>query len=67
MKTFWTYFLIFLVLTIITQSFLYFSGGELYAFDFKKALLQLAFSFFTALIVSYILRKPKNDYNNKAN
>lgn len=67
MKTFWTYFLIFLTLTLLTQIFLYFSGGELYVFDYKYALLQLSVIFLTALITSYILRKRKNEYNKKAN
>lgn len=66
MKTFWTYFLIFLVLALVTQTFLYFLGGKLYVFQPKYALLELFVIFLTALITSYILRKPKNNYNKKA-
>jgi len=67
MKIFWTYFCIFLVITILTQLFLFYSGDELYTLDIKMVLLQLTIIFFTALIVSYMLRKPKNIYAKKTN
>lgn len=67
MKTFWIYFSIFLVLSFITQVFLYFSGDELYQLDIKHAILQLAIITLTAFLTSMILRKRKNDYNEKAN
>lgn len=67
MRTFWTYFFIFLTLATVTQFFMYFSGGELYQLNIKHILLELSIIVIIALLISYILRKPKNEYNKKAN
>lgn len=67
MKTFWTYFIIFFVLNILTQVFIAYSSTDIYTFKLEAILLQIATIFAIALLVSYILRKPKNDYNKKAN
>lgn len=64
MRTFWTYFSIFMVLTIMTQAFLYIYA-EQYVFDWVKSIGYLALITVIALIVSFMFRKPKNPYNEK--
>jgi len=67
MKTFWIYLFIFLSLLGATQLFLYFSSNEAYTVDYKQLLIHLVIIVISALIVSYMLRKRKNEYNEKAN
>ena len=67
MKTFWIYLLIFLILLVATQAFLYFSTGDKYNFDYEQLIIHIIIMFISALIVSYILRKKKNPYNEKTN
>lgn len=67
MKTFWIYLFIFLSLLLATQSFLYFSSNENYTLDYKQLAVHLLIIIISAVLVSFILRKRKNSYNEKAN
>ncbi len=67
MRTFWIYFLIFLCLSLLTQAFLYLFGSDQYSLDFLHGFGQIVIITLIALIASYILRKKKNEYKEKAN
>ncbi len=67
MRTFWIYFFIFLCLSALTQVFLYFFGSDQYNLGFLYGFGQLAIITLIALIASYVLRKKKNEFNEKAN
>lgn len=67
MKTFWIYLFIFLSLLIATQSFLFFSASEDYKIDYEQFALHFIIIVICALIASFILKKRKNTYNEKAN
>ncbi len=68
MRTFWTYFFIFLALVIIIQIFQYFTSKAAFELDYihlsKQILLVILIAFITSFIVP---RKKKNPFKEKAN
>lgn len=67
MKTFWIYLFIFLSLLGVTQLFLYFSSNEHYSIDYEQLIMHLVIIIISAIIVSFMMKKRKNEYNEKAN
>lgn len=68
MRTFWTYFFIFLAIVVIIQAFQYITSNQAFEFDYGIILKQLSLVILIALITSYIVpRKKKNPFKEKAN
>ncbi|VTP88465.1 Uncharacterised protein [Sphingobacterium daejeonense] len=68
MRTFWTYFFIFLALVVFIQVFQYFSSNNTFELNYSVLLKQVSLVFLIALITSYIVpRKKKNPFKEKAN
>ncbi len=68
MRTFWTYFFIFLALAIFVQVFQFLSSHSAFELDYGAILKQLCLVTLIALITSYIApRKKKNPFKEKAN
>lgn len=68
MRTFWTYFFIFLALVVFIQAFQYFSSNNTFELNYSVLLKQVLLVFLIALITSYIVpRKKKNPFKEKAN
>ncbi len=68
MRTFWTYFFIFLGLVIFIQSVQLLTSNSTFVLEIGVIIKQLLLVIVIALITSYIVpRKKKNPFKEKAN
>jgi len=68
MRTFWTYFFIFLALVIFIQVFLFFTSNNTFELDYAAILKQLSLVTLIAVITTFIVpKKKKNPFREKAN